>query len=329
MVSGFTHGIALSLLLAFTPLFLGVAELPRIAWPTPQAWHWGAPLVGAVALAAILLAARTSARLPAIFLGMAAGVAFYVLVSALLPGTHMGAYVSPGLVPDVQSPFLYWEAVPIMMRDPVGPRLMFSFAVALACVASIDSMVGTMVVETRYHMRSQPDRDLLAQGIGNAIAGAAGGVAIAYSVVSVQSARSAGGSGRMVGPLTGAGVAAIAIGCALFVKSVPLAVLAALMVYIAVAACGSLGRGPGAPGRPAAPRLDAISRESFTVYLLVALSIVAAGRRRRAGRGPHRFRRHLHPHHEPPRGAHRGRGRRHPLAPALSAFRHAAARRRR
>lgn len=273
-VAGFTHGIALSLLIAFLPLFLGVAEVPRIAWPRPEAWHGGALAVAAAGFGAILLCALRSPRLPAIFVGMVAGVAFHAFIAGIVPGIDIGPHVEPGLIPDVQSPFLHWEAVPQLLRDPVGPRLLLSFSVALAAVATIDSMVGTMAVETRYHVRSQPDRDLLAQGLGNAIAGALGGAAIAYSVVSVQSARSAGARGWMVGPLVGAGVAAIAIGFALFVQSVPLAVLAALMVFIAfrladpwgVKLLKSVVR--GGLGR------DAMKRESFIVYLLVTLSIV-------------------------------------------------------
>ncbi|PWB62937.1 MAG: hypothetical protein C3F16_05880 [Betaproteobacteria bacterium] len=274
VVSGFTHGIALSLLLAFTPLLAGIAELPRIAWPGAQAWHAGALLVGCVAIAAIVLTERASGRLPAIFVGMAAGVAVHLAAGALLPGFDAGAFVSPARVPEIQSPFLYWEAVPYVLRDPVGPRLMFSFAVALACVASIDSMVGTMVVETRYHVRSRPDRDLLAQGIGNAIAGAFGGAAISYSVVAVQAARGAGATGRLAGPLASAGVALIAIACALLLESVPLAVLAGLMIFIAFRLADPWGvalvRALARRGREA----DAGTRESFAVYLLVALSIV-------------------------------------------------------
>jgi SulP family sulfate permease len=274
VVSGFTHGIALSLLLAFVPLFLGIAEVPRIALPQPRHWHWGAPAIAVVTLAVILLTARASARLPAIFVGMAAGVAFHLGVMVLVPALDIGPFVSPGLIPHVQSPFLYWDAVGQVMNDPVGPRLLLSFAVALASVASIDSMVGTMAIETRYHLRSQPDRDLMAQGIGNAIAGAAGGAAIAYSVVAVQAARSAGGKGLMVGPMTSAGVAAIAIGCALFLKSVPLAVLAALMVFIAFRLADPWGIALVRAVSRRRTHLDAMTRESLTVYLLVAISIV-------------------------------------------------------
>lgn len=274
VVSGFTHGIALSLLVAFVPLVLGIAEVPRIALPRFDQWHWGAPIIGAVAFAAIVVAARTSERLPAIFIGMAVGVGFFLAIGAIVPASAVGASVSPGIIPDVQSPFLYWDAVPRVLRDPVGARLMLSFAVALACVASIDSMVGTMVVETEYHLRSQPDRDLLAQGIGNAVAGAMGGAAIAYSVVAVQAARSAGGQGPMVGPMTGAGVAAIAIGFAIFLDSVPLAVLAALMIFIAFRLADPWGVALLRLAARRRGKLDAVGRENLVVYLLVAISIV-------------------------------------------------------
>jgi len=274
VVSGFTHGIALSLLIAFVPLLLGIAEVPRIALPRPDAWHWGAPLVGLVALGVIFAVAQRGPRLPAIFVGMAAGVAFYLAIAALAPGLDIGAYVSPGQVPPIQSPFLYWEAVPQVMRDPVGPRLMLSFAVALACVASIDSMVGTMVVETRYHLRSRPDHDLFAQGIGNVVAGAFGGAAISYSVVTVQAARSTGASGRLVGPMTGAGVALIAVGCALFLESVPLTVLAALMIFVSLRLADPWGVALIRMVAKRRSRLETIGRESLVVYVLVALSIV-------------------------------------------------------
>lgn len=56
VVSGFTHGIAISLLIAFTPLLLGIAEVPRIGLPKFDVWHCGAPIVGAVAIVAIVLA---------------------------------------------------------------------------------------------------------------------------------------------------------------------------------------------------------------------------------------------------------------------------------
>jgi sulfate permease, SulP family len=274
VVAGFTHGIALALLLAFVPLFLGVAEVPRIALPRPETWHWGAPIIAIVGLATIVLSVRRSPRLPGIFIGMAVGVACYLALSALFPGLDAGAYVSPGLVPEIQVPFLYWEAVPHVLRDPAGPRIMLSFSVALAAVSSIDSMVGAMAIETRYHVRSRPDRDLLAQGLGNAIAGMAGGAAIAYSPVAVQSARSAGARGFMAGPLTGAGVAIIAVAFALFVKNVPLAVLAALMVFIAVRLADPWGFVLVRTVARRGLKLDATTRESFTVYVLVTLSIV-------------------------------------------------------
>lgn len=274
VVSGFTHGIALSLLLAFTPLLLGIAEVPRLELPRFQAMHWGAPVIGIVALAAIFALARIGPRVPAIFLGMAVGIALHLLLTRLFPGLDTGAFVSPGRVPPIESPFTYWEAVPAVLRDPLGPRIMLSFAVALACVSSIDSMVGTMVIETRYHLRTRPDRDLFAQGLGNAIAGAFGGAAISYSVVAVQAARSAGGTGRRVGPLTGAGVALLAVACALFLQSVPLTVLAALMIYVSVRLADPWGIALLRLVARQRFRVEGITRESLAVYLLVALSIV-------------------------------------------------------
>jgi SulP family sulfate permease len=77
-----------------------------------------------------------------------------------------------------------------------------------------------------------------------------------------------------VGPLVGAGVAALALAFAFVVKSVPLAVLAAAMVFIAFRLADPWGVALLKLAARHKRRLDTVARESLTVYVLVAVSIV-------------------------------------------------------
>lgn len=275
VVSGFTHGVALTLFIAYVPLMLGLGEVPRVGIPAFTAWHAGAVVVGVATLAAVVLAGRIDARIPSLFVGMAVGLAIHVALAALAPGVDTGAAVSLADLPRPELPVLEWSSVPTALRDPVLPRIMLSFALALATVASVDSMVGIVAVETRYHLRTRPDRDLFAQGLGNVVAGLLGGAAVSFSPSGANAARSAQARGRWAAPLSSLLLGGLALGCAFAVPALSLALLAGLMVFIAARLADTWGITLVKTVAGKRGRVPAVVRESFLVYLLVALSIVA------------------------------------------------------
>ncbi len=274
VISGFTHGIAATLFLAYLPLFLGMADVPRLAWPDVSRFHaWAIP-VGVASLLTVIVAVRLSPRLPAIFLGMIVGAVVASFVQGTMPGVDTGAAIRPADVPPLHPLFLgklTWLAT---LRDADVGRLVVSFAVALAAVASIDSVIAAVALETRYGAPTQPDRDLLAQGIGNMVSGAFGGVAITISGVSGQAALEHGARRRIVPLLSAVFIAAIALAGAAWVPSLPLAVMAGLMLHVSLRIADPWGlalvKGAFADRR----RLDANTTESLVVYLLVALAIL-------------------------------------------------------
>lgn len=274
VVSGFTHGIAITLFLSFLPLFLGMGEVPKVALPSLDGMHPWALAVSGASLAAVLVFARVGPRLPAIFIGMLAGAAASMLLRALVPGVDTGAHIEPAIVPPLYSPFVEWASVPAALRDPDVPRLVVSFAVALAAVASIDSVIAAVALESRFHVPTRPDRDLLAQGLGNVVSGAFGGIAISISNVSGQAALEHGAVRRYIPVVTALLIVLTGIAGATFLDSLPLAVLAALMVYISRRLADPWGIALVRMVATSRRRLDPVAKESFAVYLLVVLAIL-------------------------------------------------------
>ncbi len=274
VIAGFTHGIALTLALVYLPLLLGVAEVPRLAMPRWGSFAPAAALVGAATLAALFAFARWTPRLPGVFLGLASGVALAKALELLVPGIDLGGLLSTRMPENFVLPTAEWSVVPQALRDPSAPRYLLSFAVAIAAIASIDALVGAMAVETRYGLRSRPDRDLFAQGMANVFCGAAGAVGISYGAAQVTAARSAGATGRLASILCALLIPGIAIASALAVDSVPVSVLGAIMVYLARRLADPWGFALWRTALGPEGRRDRTVRLTLMVYLVVALSIV-------------------------------------------------------
>lgn len=274
VIAGFTHGVAILLLLAYLPLLLGTARAPGLAMPRPEAIAWGPACLGAITLAAALGASRIAARVPAIFLALVVGVAAQMLALQLIPGFDPGATLRLRDVIPAGSPFPEWASVPIALREPAIAANILSFAIAVAAVASIDSLIGSMAMEARTGIRSRPERDLFAQGLGNVAAGLAGGVANSYGPVQAQAAYAGGARTRAAGVLSAACVALLALAAAMLIDRMALAVIAGLMLFVALRIADPWGFTLIGAMLRRRPPPDGAVRAAFLTYLLVALAIV-------------------------------------------------------
>ena len=274
VIAGFTHGVAIVLLLSYLPLLVGGATTPGMRWPDWSTASWGPFTLGVVATAVAFAAGRAGFKLPAVFAALAVAVAAQVALTRWLPGFDPGAMVKLSDIGLVGQPFMEWSSVPHTLRDPLLATQVLSFAIVIACVASIDSLIGTMAIEARFGIRSKPDRDLFAQGLGNIAAGSVGGIAISYAPVQAAAAHAAGARTRWAGPLAAVLVAGIALAFALLVDGIALAVIAGLMVFVACRLADPWGFALlGKVARKATRNAHGI-RAAFLVYLLVALSVV-------------------------------------------------------
>ena len=240
VIIGFTNGIAVLVALSQVKDFLGleIAHMPgdffsilKALWQaraTLNPWALG---VAAASLALLLTWPRLARRLWA---GRLASVPGSIVVLALaaatvallgLPvqtiGTRFGGI--PAALPAFALPDFSWQTA----------RFMLVPAVTLALLGSIESLLCARVADSMIDDRHDPNQELMAQGIANLIAPFFGGMpatgTIARTVTNVKSGASSPVAG-MVHALTLLLVIVIAAPLA---SSIPLACLAAILVFVA------------------------------------------------------------------------------------------------
>ena len=278
VIAGFTHGISLILFLVYIPVALGTSAVPRLEWPVWSAVVPGSVMVAAVTIVVAMIVWRRWPRLPAFFLGMMAGVATHAAFTQWAPGLVAGAAVldMAGLPMRLEPP-AEWGNLVGAVRDPTIWSHVSSFAVALAVVASVDSLLAVAIVETRHNVRSRPDRDLMAQGAANVASGALGGVSVSYSSAQVESAYEGGARTRVASLAAPFAVLAMVAGAIFTGVGVPLAALAGLMLLMAARITDPWAFALIRTAWKTRRKLDSAVSHSLAVYGLVALSVMLLG----------------------------------------------------
>jgi sulfate permease, SulP family len=210
-----------------------------------------APLVGHAAQSGSVLA--TLAVLPSFFThpvfdALVLGVVSLVIVYgtpehvgkiipppllALVAGTVLGVFAFPG------APVI--GAIPTTIPMPVLPalhldavKIVIGQAIVLAVLGSIDSLLTSLVCDNMTRTHHDSNRELIGQGIGNAVAGLFGGLpgagATMRSVINIRT----GGRTPVSGALHALVLLAVLLGLGPLAERIPLAVLAGILVKVGV-----------------------------------------------------------------------------------------------
>ncbi|WP_111682769.1 SulP family inorganic anion transporter [Winogradskyella tangerina] len=151
------------------------------------------------------------------------------------------------IVASVASYFLQWD-VPIIGEIPSGLpsiqvdgifsidasaySLVAEYALVLAVLGSIDSLLTSVIADNMTKTKHNSNRELVGQGIGNAIAAIFGGIpgagATKGTVVNINS----GGRTRVSGTIHGLFLLAVLLGLGKLAGYIPLSVLAGLLIPI-------------------------------------------------------------------------------------------------
>ena len=113
-------------------------------------------------------------------------------------------------------------------------KIVVPYAFTLALLGSIDSLLTSLVADSLTKDKHSPNRELIGQGIGNMVTGFIGGVpgagATMRTVVNVKS----GGTSRISGVVHSISLASILFGGAFLVESIPLALLAGILIKVGI-----------------------------------------------------------------------------------------------
>ena len=181
----------------------------------------------------------------ALLLGILTVIVYYIFpyISKTIPSALAALVIA-----SIASYFLQWN-VPIIGEIPSSlPSLqiegilkidssfypiVLEYALVLAVLGSIDSLLTSVIADNMTKTKHNSNRELIGQGIGNAIAGIFGGIpgagATKGTVININS----GGKTRLSGTVHGLFLLTVLLGLGKLAGYIPLSVLAGLLIPIA------------------------------------------------------------------------------------------------
>ncbi|CCH34050.1 SulP family inorganic anion transporter [Actinosynnema sp. NPDC047251] len=255
VVHGLLAGIGVTIAVGQLVVVLGgmpgatvFTNLGRLVGPV----DFGALLVGMVAVAVMLLWPRVprSSYVPA-------------PLAAVLVATLAGSGLAVARV-DLPSGSLSSIVLP---RMPEGTVLGIAFAVlTVAVVTAVESLLSAVAVDKLHDgPRADLDRELVAQGIANTVAGALGGLPVNGGIARGSTNVAAGARTRASAVLHGVWIAVFVLALGSLLELIPLAALAGVLLVVGVRLVS-------------ARRMRTLWRHGeFTAYAVTALGVVALG----------------------------------------------------
>ena len=164
---GLGSGIGLLLAITAWPVMAGLGFGASRAW-SPSAWHGGALVVGGTAAAAMVAGLWRHSRVPPLLLGLVAGTLAHALLGAVQGSTWLGGAVGtplfpPGWVAGLQGALATAAPQPWPWRATID--LLAPYALTVAVLCSLDTLLATSLVDGRLRRWRDPNRELVAQGV--------------------------------------------------------------------------------------------------------------------------------------------------------------------
>jgi len=227
VISGFMSGIGAIII---------VLQLPLLFGQDPQ----GNPIAAIRGVPEYLRNANLSAL--AVCLGTVALIYVVPKITKAVPGTLLALLI--------MTPIAYFGSLDValigdiptgkprfMIPDQLewsGLKLVLPAAFMLAMLASIDSLLTSLVADKITKTRHDPERELMGQGIGNLVAGLFGGLAGAGATMRTVANVQSGGRGRLSGIVHSLLLLAVLLGLGPLAEQIPHAVLAGILITVGI-----------------------------------------------------------------------------------------------
>ncbi len=232
VISGFTKGIAVLILLSQVRDFLGLStsQLPAEFFAQitvlSQALHsinWHTVALSLACLALIVFWPKKWSLIPSPIVALVFGTIAAALLG--LPVETIGSKF--GGIPQSLPAFAFPELSVATMRHLVGP------AIAIALLGAIESLLSATVADNMIDDRHNPNQELIAQGLANIVAPLFGGFCATGAIARTSTNVRMGAFGPISGIVHALTLLAIVLVAAPLAKHVPLAALSAILVVVA------------------------------------------------------------------------------------------------
>ena len=227
VISGFMSGVGLIIVILQIFPFLGmdsakstisvIKDLPRIVSET----NLNALLLGAITIVVYFIFPKITKAVPS---------ALVALIVATLIAYF--AKMDVPLIGEIPSGLPAFQLGGILSVDPSAYPKIIEFALVLAVLGSIDSLLTSVIADNMTKTKHNSNRELIGQGIGNMLAAAIGGIPGAGATKGTVVNINAGGKTRLSGIFHGLFLLAVLLGLGQLAAHIPLSVLAGLLIPI-------------------------------------------------------------------------------------------------
>lgn len=237
ITTGFTSGIAVTIVIGQVKDFLGLAfpegmptvetaeKIEAIA-KSITTLNWQALLVGAIAMAILIVWPKISKKIPGSLIAVVAGV-IIVKAFSMQVNTVGDLYSISRALPSLSLPEFSFETVKQLVPS----------AFTIAILAGIESLLSCVVSDGMINDKHNSNTELIAQGVGNICSGLFGGIpatgAIARTAANVKN----GGRTPVAGIVHAAVLLLVLVVLMPYAAWIPMPVIAAILFMVAYNMC--------------------------------------------------------------------------------------------
>ena len=241
VIAGFVNGVAVVVFLGQLRPLLGLPEgaEPGAVLAGDVPIRFEALAVGGVTLLAMLLGRRFLRAVPGSLTGLVGGIATYFLIGWLFNPALLRVEGNPLLIGPIPSaPPTPGRGLSLLRLAPeVSIDLVLGLivpALALAVLASIDSLLTSLVTDMATRSKHGSTRELFGQGMGNLASAVFGGLPVAGSTLATLVNLESGGRTRWSAVANSATVLLVILLLSSLVQWIPMAALAGILLLTAV-----------------------------------------------------------------------------------------------
>ena len=236
VIAGFQNAGAILLLLSQIAPMLGLSRdlEPGTLLEQLQQTQPLTLATGAVTCFLMMYAGKLSQRIPAVIIGMFAGIGLYYLFLYLGYGASIGPFIGElnFTMPDLRYLSGFYAFVDERQWWGLLPS-MFAWAASLALISSLDVLLCAKVMEGVTHQRQDHNLGLVRLGVGNIVAAAFGGISGAVSLSASHANYNSGGRSGYSVLISSLLILAAVLFCAQLIALIPKVVVAGMLFVTA------------------------------------------------------------------------------------------------